>query len=715
MISTIVNKQIEIKKFLLFLNHYYFMKLFRIVFLLLTLNVFGQNVDSVLLVINKAEADSTKLRIYVENLLRPLDLTQQYDLLEKHSLEAFNLAKTSNNLQRKVESGVLLSAAYFNTNNEIKSINLINDLIKESKVANDKIALSRAYRAKANYYNWMSNYTEAIRFFIETQKINEELKDPIRMAGGYQDLGAVNFYVEHFAKAAEYFEKAIAIYEVTPGYEKSVGSLLGNLGIVYIESNNLYKAEVSLKKALSLNIKMNNLTALANTYTNLCKLEYEKKDINKALEYNKKAIDIMAETNDEAISNNYSNRAELLRTLKKYDEAIVCINKAFEIENKKNNKTFISDLYLNRAALYYDLGKFNEAYEDQRKHIEIEDSLINVDNQHNINDLEKKYELDQKEKQNQILNQQIEIHNVESSRQRILTSFVVVILIVVVLIAFVFIRQNRIRKKANLDLSKKNKIIEEQHKDITDSIKYSKRIQEAILPPEKMWYDILPNSFLLYKPKDILSGDFYWVEETADYVFLAAADCTGHGVPGALMSIVNYNLLNKAVLEKGIYDPGEILSAVNIWLTHSLHQTYNSSSIKDGMDVSLVSINKKNLEVKFAGAFNSLYHFSENDFKELRGDKFPVGAFIEESIKTFTTQSFIAKPGDHLYIFSDGFADQFGGPKGKKYKYNKLKDCLTANKHLKPLDQKRALEAEFEAWKGNNEQVDDVLVIGLKL
>jgi len=691
------------------------MKLLRIVFILLAFKSFGQNVDSVLLSISKAEHDSIKLRMYVENLLRPLDLTQQYDLLEKHSLEAFNLAKSSNNLQRKVESGVLLSAAYFNTNKEIKSINLINDLIKECKSSNDKISLSRAYRAKANYYNWMSNYPEAIKYYIEAQKINEELKDPIRLAGGYQDLGAVNFYVEHYAKAAEYFEKAVAIYEVTPGHEKHVGSLLGNLGIVYIESNNLYKAEVSLKKSLSLNLKMNNFSALANTYTNLCKLEYEKKDINKALEYNKKSIDIMIETNDESISNNYSNRAELLRTQKKYDEAIVCINKAFEIENKKNNKTFISDLYLNRAALYFDMGKLYEAYEDQRKHIEIEDSLINVDNQHNINDLEKKYELDQKEKQNQILNQQIEIHNVESSRQRILTSFVIVILIVVVLIAFVFIRQNRIRKKANLDLSKKNKIIEEQHKDITDSIKYSKRIQEAILPPEKMWYDILPNSFLLYKPKDILSGDFYWVEETNDFVFLAAADCTGHGVPGALMSIVNYNLLNKAVLEKGIYDPGEILTAVNMWLTHSLHQTYNESSIKDGMDVALVSINKKTNELKFAGAFNSLYLYTNDSFVEIRGDKFPVGAFIEESMKKFTTHTLQASPSDQLYIFTDGFADQFGGPKGKKYKYNKLKDFLTANKHKKPIEQKQALEQEFEAWKGRNEQVDDVLIIGLKL
>lgn len=692
------------------------MKLLRFVLLVITFNVFGQNVDSVLLSINKAEHDSIKLRIYVENLLRPLESSQQFDLLEKHATVAFALAKTSNNILRRVEAGALLSSALSNSNREIQAVNLLESLIKESKASSDKVALSKAYRAKANYYNSMSNYTEAIRYFIEAQKVNEEINDPLRLASGYSDLGAVNFFVEHYEKAAEYFEKAIAVYEILPNKEKEIGNLLGNLGIVYIESKNLYKAEVSLKKALIINQKMNNNIALSNTYTNLCKLEYEKENINKALEYNQISIDILEKIKDEnSLSNNYSNRAELLRIQKKYDEAVVCINKAFDIENRKNNKKYISGLYLNRAALYYDMGKLNEAYEDQRKHIEIEDSLLNVDNQHNINDLEKKYELDQKEKQNQILNQQIEIHNVQSSRQKLLIVFTIVILLVVGFIAFIFIRQNRIRKRANEDLSKKNKIIEEQHKDITDSIKYSKRIQEAILPPEKMWYEILPNSFLLYKPKDILSGDFYWVEETSDFVFLAAADCTGHGVPGALMSIVNYNLLNKAVLEKGIYEPGEILSAVNMWLTHSLHQTYNESSIKDGMDVSLLRINKKTNEIKFAGAFNSLYFYSKNGFTEVRGDKFPVGAFIEESMKKFTTLTLQGTIGDQLYIFSDGFADQFGGPKGKKYKYNQLKDFLTANLNKTPLEQKQELEREFESWKGRNEQVDDVLIIGLKL
>jgi serine phosphatase RsbU (regulator of sigma subunit) len=456
--------------------------------------------------------------------------------------------------------------------------------------------------------------------------------------------------------------------------------------------------------------------SLANAYTNYCKLMYQKRNIDQAIEYNNRAIKIYEELQDENfLSNNYSNGAELLRMQKKYDLAIQYINKAFDIENKRNNKTNISALLLNRAAINYDLGNLKDAYEDLTKHIEIQDSLINIDNQRSINDLEKKYELDQKEKENKILSQQVELSNSERGKQRLLILIGIVVLAAMLCVAFVLVRQNRIKQKANKDLSDKNHIIEEQHKDIKDSINYSKRIQEAIFPPDKMWYSILPESFVLYKPKDILSGDFYWIEETEDLILLAAADCTGHGVPGALMSIVNFNLLNKAVLEKGIYDPGEILSAVNVWLTQSLHQSFNESSIKDGMDVALLSIHKKTGEIKYAGAFNSVYHFSGEGLKEIKGNKFPVGAFIEESIKKFSTHTINAEKGDMLYIFSDGYADQFGGPKGKKFKYKRMKELLGSIQTQSPVTQEKILDTEFMKWKGGNEQVDDVLLIGVRV
>jgi serine phosphatase RsbU (regulator of sigma subunit) len=180
-----------------------------------------------------------------------------------------------------------------------------------------------------------------------------------------------------------------------------------------------------------------------------------------------------------------------------------------------------------------------------------------------------------------------------------------------------------------------------------------------------MWFSIFPKSFVLYKPKDILSGDFYWTEETENWKFVAAADCTGHGVPGALMSIVNFNLLNKAVLEKNLTMPGEILDSVNQQLTLALHQTYKESTVKDGMDISLLSINKKTNEIYFSGANNPIYILGPNKEIEMKADKFPVGAFVGETIRSFTSHKLELEIGDRIFLFSDGFADQFGGSKGK--------------------------------------------------
>jgi serine phosphatase RsbU (regulator of sigma subunit) len=230
-----------------------------------------------------------------------------------------------------------------------------------------------------------------------------------------------------------------------------------------------------------------------------------------------------------------------------------------------------------------------------------------------------------------------------------------------------------------------------------------------------LWENLLPNSFILYLPKDILSGDFYWIAETTDYTYVAAADCTGHGVPGALISVVNYNLLNKAVLEKNLVTPSEILDAVNIWLTESLHQSYGESDVKDGMDVTLIAISKHSNELLFAGANNPIYIVSDGELKRIKGDKFPVGAFLEDQIQKFTTHKIQVKSGDCLYLFSDGFADQFGGKVGKKYKYAQFQEKLKKVSKMAINQQKEVVENEFKDWKGSHEQVDDVLLIGIKI
>ncbi len=327
-----------------------------------------------------------------------------------------------------------------------------------------------------------------------------------------------------------------------------------------------------------------------------------------------------------------------------------------------------------------------------------------------------------KQQENEILNLQVK------SESFIKTIFIIAAGFLFVLAFFIF-RGLRQKQKANIALEEKNKIIEdqkqtvehqkhiveEQNKDITDSIKYAERIQTAILPPEQMWNSLLPQSFVFYKPKDILSGDFYWIEKKGDLVFVAAADCTGHGVPGALISIVNYNLLNKAVLEKDLNNPADILNYVNQQLTVALHQTFQESSVKDGMDISLCVINSKTLELNYSGANNPIYIIQNNELVQHNADKFPVGAFVDEQVQSFTSKQIQLQKNDLIYLFSDGYADQFGGDKGKKFKYKQLKEVLVESQNL-PMEQQRSiLEERFINWKGKLEQVDDVLVIGIRV
>ncbi|MDP2386250.1 MAG: tetratricopeptide repeat protein, partial [Bacteroidota bacterium] len=676
---------------------------------------FGQNIDSLLNIVNKITTDTEKVNFYLKHIVDPLEQNVDYKKMEEYAFKAYTLAQNTNNDEKKVMAGISLSRAYLHNEKNAQSLKLASDLLFLSQKVGFTKGIGLSFRQLARMNLILGDYTKATNYYLEAQKIWEQMDDDNKIAVGFGDLASMNYFIGHFDKAAEYWEKEIEIYSARND-QKSVGTTLSNLALAYIETKNYYKAETSLKKAISLCSKYDLKRSLANAYTNYCKLMYQKNDLTQAIELNNKAIEIYEELKDSSfLSNNYSNGAELFRTQKQYDKALIYINKAFEIENKRNNKTNVSSLLFNRAAIKYDLGNTKDAYDDLEMHMLIDDSLLNQENQHSINELEKKYEVDKKEKENKILNQQLEIGKVEQSRQRLIIALVVVGLGVLAIVAFVLVRQNRIRRKANKELSEKNQIIEEQHKDITDSIKYSKRIQEAIFPPDKMWYSILPDSFVLYKPKDILSGDFYWIEETENFIFLAAADCTGHGVPGALMSIVNFNLLNKAVLEKGIFEPNEILDAVNLWLTQSLHQSFNESSIKDGMDVSLLRIDKKSGEIKYSGAFNPVYVFSGEGFYEIKGDKFPVGAFIEDSIKKFNVYTLTAKKGDIIYLFSDGYADQFGGPKGKKFKYKRMQELMNSMQTQTTETQKKIMETEFLKWKGTNEQVDDVLVIGIRV
>ena len=266
------------------------------------------------------------------------------------------------------------------------------------------------------------------------------------------------------------------------------------------------------------------------------------------------------------------------------------------------------------------------------------------------------------------------------------------------------------------EIAKQNLKLEVLYKHVTDSIRYAKRLQDAILPPDRFIRQVLPNSFVLFKPKDIVSGDFYWVSESDGKVIVAAIDCTGHGVPGAFMSIVGHNILKQSLATLQTISPALILDKINVELSDTLHNGKEDVHTRDGMDVAIITIDFKNKELEYAGAFNPLYLVRDGVLQQFKADKFPVGFFLDEQHKKFTNHKIPLQTGDAIYIFSDGYSDQFGGPKGKKFMVKNF-DQLIVRIHSFPVEeQKQLLDRNIEEWKnGIHEQVDDILIIGIKI
>ena len=333
---------------------------------------------------------------------------------------------------------------------------------------------------------------------------------------------------------------------------------------------------------------------------------------------------------------------------------------------------------------------------------------------------------------NNELEQQIKFQIKELEKQKLIIYFVSVFLVLMIGLAYFAYVNYRNKKKANIILQEKNDLIttqkEEiklqrdeaenqrdqiayQKKHITDSIEYAKRIQTAILPSLELFSDEIDH-FVLYKPRDIVSGDFYWVNEMDNKQIIIAADCTGHGVPGAFMSMLGVSLLNEIVINKGIYHPDEILNALREEIITSLKQVEGGSDVKDGMDMTVCTLDYKKDTLEFSGANNPLYFFHDDELIQIKADKMPVA--VHERMEKFSLHKMKIKKGDTFYTFSDGYVDQFGGPRQKKYLSKNFRNLLIEIKDKPMIEQGKILDNTFEEWRSEVEQVDDVTIIGVR-
>ncbi len=638
------------------------------------------------------------------------------------------------------------------TNPEL-SIDLLQGAIQLSNKSKDTTGLARSYHSLGTIFYFQAKYPEALDNFLKSLKIREFIKDSINIAKGYNNVALIHFEQDNIEQSLFYHQKSIDI-KLKLNDKAGLASSYGNIGNIYFKQAKKYSEKAETKQladslfnaSLNQHLKAqflqeevvrdkpdlsNVLFGLSGTYNNIGNVFFERallgysrdENLKDALLFHQRALKIQDTINDlRGASHSYINIAGVYEKTKRHQEALYNYQKALSLIGDLDLKESKKAIYEGLSNMYEVLGDKGNALSYYKKFVAIKDSIIDDVKHEQIAEMQARYDTEKKEQEILLLNKNQKLKETELEREKILKrSFSiglalaallgVCILIILIVVWNRYKLKNTISKK----LEEQNLIIALKNKEVTDSIKYAKRIQEAILPPDTLMQKLFPEHFVLYKPKDIVSGDFYWAEQFGNKYFLATVDCTGHGVPGAFMSIVGNNLLNQAVNLYGIDKPSLILDNVNKELYKILHQTYEDSTVKDGMDLSLIAINPKTLVMEYAGAFNPVWILRNEKMIELKGDKFPVGAFVGEDLKRFTQVDFQLQKGDIVYLFTDGYADQFGGEKGKKFKYRQLESKLLEIHTQQMQKQKTILETTFENWRGTLEQVDDVCIVAVKI
>jgi serine phosphatase RsbU (regulator of sigma subunit) len=597
----------------------------------------------------------------------------------------------------------------------------------------DTLIIGESHMLLAFCHEAKANYKAALQNFMIATDLFKRSRNKIKLAQCYTGMGIVYWYQGFYDKAIEYYKKNISICAEQKD-ESGMATGYGNIAIIFDERGELDNALLYYNKALVIFEKEKQAMHTAACLDNMSLVYKQKKEFKSALDLNTRSYKLRESIGDTlGMLASMENLGSIFIALKKYDDAIAISDRVVSIAIRLGAKEDLKYAYLNLKEAYEAKKDYLSANRVLNKLMDIKDSLRNADNANQIAELEAKFKNKEKEVELTEIKLTQELREIENAERLKKKNYSIIILSIVgvfiLLLAVLLLKRFKEKKQVAEEFSEKNKAIElqktiidtayhelsEKNKDITDSIKYAKRIQEAIFPSVAYFSKLLPQAFSYFKPKDIVSGDFYWVDEGLDgSILVAVVDCTGHGVPGAFMSIVGFNLLNKAIHENKCDDPADILNQVNIDLNETLKQTLEESAVKDGMEISLCKWNKEKNELLFAGANTIIYHINNDRINIIKGNKHPIGSFYGETLKPFQTTKIIINPGDCVYLFSDGYADQFGGEKGKKYKYKQLEEFLLLNS-TKPIhEQEHLLNTEFERWRGNLEQVDDVCVIGIK-
>lgn len=659
---------------------------------------------------------------------------------------------------------------YLKNTNSDKAFAYGEQAVEEATLLGDSALIAQAYNDLSTVIYHRGNFEKSINYNKIALRIRKNIADTMGVASSLSKIGNCYHEMGDYETALSYFLDALEIFEHY-GHLSAIGMSADNIGSIYRIIGLPAEAIPFHRKAMTANTEAGNVRGLANATGNLALTMSYKSKSDSVFYYYYAAIRLYKQIEDNiGLSTAYNNLAVQYKARNQEDSVLTLYLKAYRLVEKMQDKASLGVYAKNLANAYQNLGdmplakKYYEialrcsretnslpslfgTYQAYAKYLTLngdntnayiyldsammyKDSILNENTSKVVADLEKKYESEKKDAAIILLNKENALEKELIQRQKIQlygTGMGILLLIALSLAIYGGYKHkqkaNHIITVQNEELNMQNEELEAQrdeierqkvsietvHAEIKDSIIYAKRIQNAILPTEERIKVLLPDSFVLYKPKDVVAGDFYWIEQVNSTILFAAADCTGHGVPGAMVSVVCHNALNRALREYKLIDPGKILDKTRAIVKEELSKS--NEDVKDGMDIALCSIAGNTL--LYAGAHNPLWVIRGSDLIEVKANKQPIGIF--ENAQPFQTHKIDIQKNDTIYVFSDGYVDQFGGTNDKKYSTKRFREQLLALRGTPMKEQLTRLEQSFMEWKAGGSQLDDVCVFGVRV
>lgn len=692
--------------------------LFWVVLFLLPQVSFGQQQDSLFGVYKNTRGDSLISEALYSFLSQSADLqSDSLDLLlqkAKLRISADHMAQGF--LMEKCGMALRKRKAHYQASKSFK------DALEEYRIADSPEDEVRVIRSLALLSKIMDVLEDAQNYCFEGLKIAEELNDHELSTLFLRNIGVNYTKMQSFANAEKKLKRAIRI---SKKYGDTVGIIYGymSLGNAYKAQDKYELASNSYMTSLDMAEITQNKRALAGNYNNIASNLNKQDRFEEAIEYYFKAIPInKASGNKLWESYNYNNLGNVYSSLGKFQLALKFQLMSYELKVEMNDKEGMVTSYINLAESYRDLGDYKKAAEFYDLYTESFQSSLLEQNLLNLNELSAKYEDEKKMERiaqmdtlRQLDSLKIIASNESIRKGKSLQRSMWGGVILLVLFSTYLIYSIRQKKKVNSELSETQDKLSQKNKDLTDSINYAKHIQENILTSTQVMRDEFDETLIIYKPKDIVSGDFYWFKSFEKSFVFALADCTGHGVPGAFMSLICTSAINAVTSDAATKSPGNALSQIDTIVNQTLNGASDGKgkTLADGMDVALCSINRETGVLQYSGAYRPLIVIRNGEIMRFRGDKFSIGGGAFRK-KEFTEHQIQLETNDIVYLFSDGFPDQFGGERGKKLKIRPFLKVVS-ELHSKPLqEQEELLNSFLASWMDGYEQLDDISVIAVR-